>query len=388
MRSLPSAVLTVPLALATLLATACDRTAGATDHSSATAAAPPAPKVTVALPVVASVADYNDHTGRTEAPASVEIRPRASGHIVSVAFHEGDVVKKGDLLFVIDPRPYQAALARARAELASVRADLELARKNTARVDELFRMKAVAERDWDTQRAQLDQLAARRASADAAVETAALDLDYAYVRSPIAGRIGRALVTAGNLVGPETVSPLATVVSVDPLYVYVDVDEVHGLRLRSEGATVARIGFPGEDGYPHEAPIDFIDNRVDPATGTLKVRVVVQNHDGRLAHGVFARVRLSDGAAHDAVLISDRAVATDQDRRFVWVVGEDKKASYRAVRLGPLEGNLRVVRDGLAPTDRVVVRGLQRIRPGVEVDPDVVPMRSADGELAAGERAQ
>jgi membrane fusion protein, multidrug efflux system len=385
MRSLAPAVLTALLAL---LAAACDRTASATAQSSTQAASgPPAPKVTVALPVVASVADYNDHTGRTEAPASVEIRPRASGHITRVAFHEGDLVKKGELLFVIDPRPYEAALARAKAELGSVRADLELARKNTSRVDELFKMKAVAERDWDTQRAQLDQLAARRAGAEAAVQTAALDLDYAYVRSPIEGRIGRALVTAGNLVGPESVAPLATVVSVDPLYVYVDVDEVHGLRLRGDGASVARIGFPGEDGYPHEAPIDFIDNRVDPATGTLKVRVVVTNHDGRLAHGVFARVRLSDGAARDAVLVSDRAVATDQDRRFVWVIGGDGKAIYRPVKLGPLEGSLRVVRDGLGPTDRVVVRGLQRVRPGVVVAPEVVEMRAADAELATGEHS-
>jgi multidrug efflux system membrane fusion protein len=365
MRSLAPAVLTALLAL---LAAACDRTASATAQSSSQAASPqaasgpPAPKVTVALPVVASVADYNDHTGRTEAPASVEIRPRASGHITRVAFHEGDLVKKGELLFVIDPRPYEAALARAKAELGSVRADLELARKNTSRMDELFKMKAVAERDWDTQRAQLDQLAARRAGAEAAVQTAALDLDYAYVRSPIEGRIGRALVTAGNLVGPESVSPLATVVSVDPLYVYVDVDEVHGLRLRGDGASVARIGFPGEDGYPHEAPIDFIDNRVDPATGTLKVRVVVTNHDGRLAHGVFARVRLSDGAAHDAVLVSDRAVATDQDRRFVWVIGGDGKAIYRPARRARRPGPHRPRGRARAPARPPRCRGRARGR--------------------------
>jgi len=359
-------------------------------HASAASPGAPAslPRVTVAQPIVAKVAEYTEHTGRTEAPESVEIRPRATGHLERVVFHEGDLVRKGDLLFVVDPRPYQAALARAKAELERARVDHELSRKNTARAEELFKKEAIAARDWDIQVGELDQMAARQASAAAAVSSAELDLDYAYVRSPIAGRIGRALITPGNLVGPATPSPLTTVVSVDPLYVYIDVDEVRGQRLRTNGVGTARVGFPGEDGYPHEAPIDFIDNRVDPTTGTLKVRVVVQNRDGKLTHGLFARVRLTDGVAHDAVLVSDRAVATDQDRRFVWVVGADGKAGYRSVKLGPLDDGLRVVREGLTPADRVVVRGLQRIRPGAEVAVDVISMRAADGDLAAAEAAQ
>jgi len=246
----------------------------------------------------------------------------------------------------------------------------------------------IPQRDYDAQSAAVDQLAARRAAAAAAVSSAELDLDYAYVRSPIAGRIGRILITAGNIVGPSTASPLATVVSVDPLYVYIDVSEVEGLRLRGAGGGVARVGFPGEDGYPHEVPIDFIDNRVDPATGTLKVRAVVRNPDGRLSHGLFARVRLTDGAAREVLLVADRAIATDQDRRFVWVVGADGRARYHAVKLGPLEDGLRVVREGLSPSDRVVVRGLQRVRPGVEVTPELIAMRAVDSQSSPKETPQ
>jgi multidrug efflux system membrane fusion protein len=367
------AILSIPVAL--LAATGC--------RSQAASPTPgeQRPKVTVAQPVLASVADFSEHTGRTEAPESVEVRTRASGYLVRVAFKEGDLVKKGDLLFVVDPRPYQAALARAKADLESIRADLQLARSNAARAQRLYKDNAISQQGLEAQTSAVEQLAARRAAAEAAVSSAALDLDYAFVRSPISGRIGRALITVGNIVGPSTPSPLATVVSVNPLYVYVDVDEVRGQRLRQASASVAQLGFPGEEGYPHHAPIDFIDNRVDPATGTLRVRAVVDNVDGRLTHGLFARVRLSDGDAHQGLLVADRAVANDQDRRFVWVVGADGKAQRRPVKLGPVDGGLRVVREGLAPSDKVVVRGLQRLRPGVEVLPELVSMRQVDGEV-------
>jgi multidrug efflux system membrane fusion protein len=367
------AILSIPVAL--LATTGC--------RSQAASPTPgeQRPKVTVAQPVLASVADFSEHTGRTEAPESVEVRTRASGYLVRVAFKEGDLVKKGDLLFVVDPRPYQAALARAKADLESIRADLQLARSNAARAQRLYKDNAISQQGLEAQTSAVEQLAARRAAAEAAVSSAALDLDYAFVRSPISGRIGRALITVGNIVGPSTPSPLATVVSVNPLYVYVDLDEVRGQRLRQASASVAQLGFPGEEGYPRHAPIDFIDNRVDPATGTLRVRAVVDNADGRLTHGLFARVRLSDGDAHQGLLVADRAVANDQDRRFVWVVGADGKAQRRPVKLGPVDGGLRVVREGLAPSDKVVVRGLQRLRPGVEVLPELVSMRQVDGEV-------
>jgi RND family efflux transporter MFP subunit len=210
-------------------------------------------------------------------------------------------------------------------------------------------------------------------------------VEYAYVRSPISGRIGRMLITPGNLVGPSNPSPLATVVSIQPLYVYVDLEEFRALRLGRGPGAVAQVGFPGDDGYPRQAPIDFVDNRVDPATGTIKVRAVIDNTDGLLTPGLFARVRLGNGEAHPALLISDRAVANDQDRRFVWVLGKDGKAQHRPVKLGALDGGLRIVREGLSETDQVVVRGLQRLRPGTEVLSQVVSMRDADGALASVE---
>jgi len=371
--------------LASLLA-AFGLAAGCGDGGEAQASgagAPPPAVVTAAHPVAARVTEFSEYTGRTEAPESVEIRTRASGYLVRAAFREGDLVKKGDLLFTVDPKPYQAALARAKAELESARADYELARKNAARADKLWETRVIPESEWDAQGAAVEQMAARRKAAAAAVASAELDLDYATVRSPIAGRIGRRLVTPGNIVGPTMPSPLATVVSIDPLHVYIDVDEVRGLRLRGAARPTARLGFPGEEGYPREAPIDFIDNRVAPSTGTLRVRAAVPNPDGRLADGLFARVRLSEGEARDVVLISDRAVATDQDRRFVWVIGGDGKVAYRAVELGPLEGGLRVVRKGVSPADRVVVRGIQRVRPGVLVDAELVDMRAADRPAGA-----
>lgn len=343
------------------------------------------PRVTVAQPLQASVTDFSEHTGRAEAPQTVEIRARASGHLVKVAFREGELVKRGDLLFVVDPRPYQAAVDRARAELAGVRADAALARRNAARNEQLFKSDVISQQVWDAQKSSVEQLQAREGAAAAALSSAQLDLDYAFVHSPISGRIGRTLVTVGNLISPGLASPLATVVSVDPLYVYVDVDEVRAQQLRSASAPVAQVGFPGEEGHLHRAPIDFIDNRVDAATGTLKLRAVVANPDGKLTDGLFARVRLTDGSARDALLISDRAVGTDQDHRFVWVVGSDGKAVRRDVKLGPLEDGLRVVREGLRPDESVVVRGLQRIRPGVAVAAEQVSMRAVDGTAPRAE---
>jgi RND family efflux transporter MFP subunit len=333
--------------------------------------------VTVAQVVAATVTEFSEHSGHTEARSTVEIRARASGFLSRSAFREGDLVKKGQLLFEVDAKPYQAALAQAKAQLESVRVDHELARKNAMRADSLFKSNVISEQERDTQSAAFHQLSARADVASAALNSAELDLDYAFVRSPIDGRIGRMLVTPGNLVGPTMVSPLATVVSVDPLYVYVDVDETRAMRLPRTGSPVARVGFSGEEGYPHEATLDFLDNRVDPQTGMLKVRAVLKNPDGHWVHGLFARVQLPEDAAHQAVLIADLAVGTDQDRRFVWVVGQDGKVLHREVTLGPLTGGLRVVREGLTTADRVIVRGLQRVRPGVVVAPEVISMNDA-----------
>lgn len=343
--------------------------------------------VTVAQPVKASVTERSEHSGHTEAPSTVEIRARATGYLTRAAFREGDLVKKGQLLFEIDARPYQAALTRAKAELDSVRVDSELARKNAARGEQLFKSSVISEQEWDTRNAAFNQLSARANVASAAVNSAELDLDYAFVRSPIDGRIGRRLVTPGNLVGPTMATPLATVVSVDPLYVYVDVDEQRALRLSRTPGAVARVGFAGEDGYPHEASLDFLDNRVDPQTGMLKVRAILKNPDGRWMHGLFTRVQLPEDEARPVMLIADSAVATDQDRRFVWVVDAKGNAEHRELKLGPLEGGLRVVREGLSVDDKVIVRGLQRVRDGVPLALETVTMNeAANPDKLAGTR--
>jgi len=339
--------------------------------------ADPRPQVTVAQVTQSTVTEFSEHTGHTESPSTVEIRARATGYLTRAAFHEGDLVKKGELLFEVDAKPYQASLARAKAELASARVDVELARKNATRGEQLFQANVISEQDWDTRSATFHQLEARTQVASAAVNSAELDLDYAYVRSPIAGRIGRFLVTPGNLVGPSLPTPLTTVVSVDPLYVYVDVDETRALRLGRTPGAVARVGLSGEDGFPHEATLDFVDNRVDPQTGTMKVRAVLKNPDGRWVHGLFARVQLPEDSSHEAFLIADLAIATDQDRRFVWVVAADGKVEHRTIKIGPLNGGLRIVREGLTTADRIVVRGLQRVRPGAVVAAQAISMRDA-----------
>ena len=354
------------------------------EHESQAAERPARVPVTVARVTHATVTEYSEHTGHTEAPNAVEIRVRATGYLTRATFHEGDRVKKGDLLFEIDPKPYQAAQAQARAALDSAEVDRELSRKNAARATALFQASVISEEERDTRDASFHQLEARTEVAKAALASATLDLSYTSVRSPIDGRIGRILVTPGNLVGPSMASPLATVVSIDPLYVYVDVDETRALRLNGTG-TVAHVGLAGEDGCPHEARLDFLDNRVDPQTGMLKVRLTLPNPDGRWVHGLFARVELPESAAHDALLIADPALATDQDRRFVWVVGADGKVEPRRVKLGPLSGGLRVVREGLKASERVVVRGLQRVHPGALVAAQEIPMLEAlHSELAAG----
>lgn len=361
------------------LVAACDTRVERDAHAQV---APPAPKVTVALPITAPVGEWTEHTGRAEAVESVEIRSRATGHLQRVAFKDGDLVKQGDLLFVIDPRPYGAVVTRAQADLERARIDQDLAQREALRAEVLFKSNVISEHDRDTQSTALLQLAARTKVAGAAVASAQLDLDYTTVRAPISGRIGRTLVTPGNLVAPTSASPLATLVSVDPLYVYVDVEEATALRLGRSGtkgatsaeAPPAQVGFADEPDHPHAGAIDFIDNRVDPQTGTLKVRVVVKNTDGALTPGLYARVRLPAGPARDTVLIADRAIGTDQDRRYVYVVDRDDKVQYRMVKLGPLHDGLRVVREGLTASDRVVTVGLQRVRPGVHVAPELAPM--------------
>lgn len=332
-------------------------------HASEPAAGP---TVTVAQPVLKSIREWREYTGRAEAKDSVEIRSRAAGYLQRASFREGDRVKKGDLLFTIDARPFAASHARAKAELDGARAEAALAKLDAERSDKLWAGHAITDREHDVQKSQVTQRDAQAKRAEAMLQEAALDLEYSNVRAPIDGRVGRIQVTPGNLVGPSTPEPLTTLVSVDPLHVYVDVVEADALHMERSGR-VALVGFAGEDGYPHQATVDFVDNHVDPRAGTVKVRAVIHNPDGSLTPGLFARLRLAARDEHEVVLIDDAAIGTDQSHKFVYVVDADGKAQYRDVELGGLHDGLRIVHEGLTAADRIVTHGLQRVRPGEPV---------------------
>jgi multidrug efflux system membrane fusion protein len=338
-----------------------------------------APAVTVAKVLDKPLHQWQEFTGRLQAVNTVEVRPRVSGYIEHVAFTDGARVKKGQLLFQIDPRPFQDEVDRLTAEQSRAAAQLTLAKANFARAKKLIKRNA-------TSRQQYDQFAAAEASAKGALasvksslQAAQLNLEFTHVRAPIDGRVSRAVITAGNLVNSNDVLP--TVVSQDPIYVYFDVDEQTYLRYtalvkNSEGkdASWAFVGLVDETGYPHRGRLDFVNNQVDPDTGTIRARAVLANPSGRFTPGLFARVRLVAGPATDTVLIDGRAIGTDLNKRFVLVLKPDHRVAYRQVELGRQIGNLRVVRRGLERGDRIVVNGLQHVTPGRTVKPTRMAM--------------
>jgi multidrug efflux system membrane fusion protein len=334
------------------------------------------------------IVETQEFSGRLEAIERVEIRPRVPGYITAVQFSPGALVRKGQPLFTIDPRPYQAELARAEANANSARARAGLAKVELDRAERLLADRAIARREFDERSAGLKDLEAAARSAQAEVETARLNLGYTRVTSPIDGRVSKAEITVGNLVDQTAV--LTSVVSTDRIYASFDGDEDTYLRVRGRaqaGKPVeVKIGLANETGFPHEGKLEFVDNRLDTATGSVRMRATFANTDGTLVPGLFARVQLSGGsgggATSRALLIHDRAVATDQDRKYVFVVGKDNKAEYRPVTLGPAADGLRVVRKGLASGEKIVVGGLQRVRPGAPVAPKLVPM-DADPEAPA-----
>ena len=354
----------------------------------------PVPEVSVAEVLVRDVQRWDEFTGRVAAVESVELRPRVSGYVERLAYTEGQYVEKGDLLFVIDPRPYQAALARAKADLARARSEAQLARSQDARAQALVAARAISREESDTRHSAVAQAEAAARAAQAAVETAELDLEFTEVRSPIAGRTGRAMVTRGNLARADT-TLLTTVVSVDPMYVYFEGDEQAYLRYgasadggkRAELSRPVRVGLANEEGYPHEGTVDFIDNQIDAATGTIHARAVLQNADHALTPGLFARVQLGAGNQDAAMLIDDKAVLTDQDRKYVYVLGPDNKAQRKDIVPGRMVDGLRVVTSGLEPQDKVIVSGLQKVFfPGMPVQPKTVAMEPGkDGSVATGE---
>ena len=352
--------------------------------------APPPPQVSVAQVLEKRVKDWDEFTGRLQAVETVEIRPRVSGYIDKVAFTEGSLVKRGTLLFVIDPRPYQAEYDRAAADLKRFKTALDLGRIELVRVQRLKESGAVSEEELDERKSTVAQSEANVSGSQAALEAAALNLNFTKVASPIDGRVSRAEVTRGNLVtgGTNGGTLLSSVVSMDPIYIYFDADEQSYLRY----VTIARsgeqptshdagkpvqVGLANEEGFPHTGTVDFVDNQLNPQTGTIRARAVLQNKDGQFTPGLFARVQLLGSAEYSAILIDDRAVNTDQSQKYVLVLGANDQIEYRKVKLGRVVDGLRVVREGLKAGDVIVVNGAQRVHPGVTVTPQKVTMGAA-----------
>ena len=344
--------------------------------------------VSVSHPVERDVNDYADFTGRTAAVDSVELRARVWGYLDKVNFKEGAIVQKGDVLFEIDPRIYQAVLSQAEGSQAALQARLERLDADLARARRLVGTAAVSREDYDKVAGDRGEAAASTAALKAAVERAKLDLGYTKVIAPIGGRVSRYVVTVGNLVqaGDQAGGTLlTTIVSVDPMYASFDVDEHTALRVRQlvregksdsprEGGFPVSLGLANEEGYPHRGAINFLDNQVNPKTGTIRLRGVFPNKDQVLLPGLFAHVRTPIGRPHKALLITERALDTDQGQKILYVLNEKNEVVSRPVRLGALHDGLREIADGLKPGERVVVNGLQQVRPGVTVEPKLVDM--------------
>jgi len=346
------------------------------------AGAPPAPAVTVATPTVRTVTDWDEFVGRFEAIQQVQIRARVGGFVDSIDFKDGAFVKRGDLLYVIDPRPYTATLLQAQGQLADAKAKVDLAERELARAVELVRTNAVSEAAVDQRRQQSQAAQASVLQAEGALKRAELDVNFTNVTAPIAGRISRHLVSVGNLVqgGEAGATVLTSIVSMDPIHLYFDMDEATYLknnRLWHEGRRPSsrdtpnqvQIMLSGETKPSHEGSMDFVDNRLDIATGTLRGRAVVPNADLSILPGQFARIRVIGSAPYDALLLPDTAITNDQSRKVVFVVNKEDTVEMRPVTLGPLDQGLRVIREGLTKDDRVVVDGLQRARVGAKVTP-------------------
>jgi RND family efflux transporter MFP subunit len=367
---------------------------------------PPAPQVTIARVISRTVTDSETFSGRFDAVNHVDIRPRVSGYISSVNFTDGTVVQKGQVLFVIDPRPYQAAYQQAAADLDQARAQAELAKDEQIRAVNLFAAHAISKDEFDTRTANKRQSAANVEAAKAAADAAALNLTFTRVTAPITGRVSRAIVTTGNLVANGQ-TLLTTVVSLNPIYVEFNADEQAYLTFQKYAGNQGRgdapagtsigagsgslgnavyVGLADENGYPHAGHLVFMDNSLDSQTGTIYARALLSNPDGHFVPGLFARVKLIGNDHYAAVLINDSAIGTDQTMRYVLLVHSDNKVEYRPVQLGPLVDGLRVVRSGLKPGDTIVVNGLMRVRPGMQVNPQLIAMgerHGTDGTMVA-----
>ena len=373
-----------------ILLLAGDLLAGCGDKPPAVAAAPP--PVTVARPLQKKITEWDEYTGRFTAVNTVEIRARVSGYIDSIHFKDGQAVKQGDLLLVIDPRPYRLAVEQAKADVERANAKLEIASLDVQRATPSIQNQTLTGREFDTRKSAQRDATGQVASAEATLKQAALNLEWTEVRAPISGRISDRRVDPGNLVtGGSTGATLLTViVSEDPIHFIFDgseADFIHYLRLAAAGTRPSSrdvqnpvsVRLADETDYQHEGRMDFVDNAVNPKTGTIRGRAIFDNKDGLLTPGFFGRLRLF-GGEHDALLIPDTAIASDQSRKIVFTVADDGTVGTKLVELGPIVDGLRVIRSGLAPTDRIVIDGLQRARPGQKVKPE-------DGTIAPPARA-
>ncbi|KQW83049.1 efflux RND transporter periplasmic adaptor subunit [Brevundimonas sp. Root1279] len=334
---------------------------------------PPAPAVTVAVPLVREVQDWDEFTGRFVATNAVDVRARVGGYVQSVHFRDGDFVRRGQLLFTLDPRPAQAGLAAARAQLAQAQAQLNLARTELTRAETLLTSQAVSQAEVDTRRGAVQQGEASVAAANAAVRARQLDLEFTRVTAPIAGRVSDRRVDPGNLVGGGSsgADVLTTIMSSSPIHFVFDGSEAVLLKYQRQarqGAAPVQIRLQDESTFTRNGTLDFTDNAVDTASGVIRLRAIIPNGDGFLKPGMFGQARLAGAGTYQAMLVPDAAIATDQARRIVYVVAADGSVAPRPVQLGPLVDGLRVVRSGLRPTDRVIINGVQRIQaPGMKV---------------------
>jgi membrane fusion protein, multidrug efflux system len=351
---------------------------------------PPAPPlVTVAKPIVKNLVEHSDFTGRVAAIQYVEVRPRVGGYIIDIPFKEGDTVKKGDPLFLIDPRPYQAALDQAVGQLNLAQSAQHLAEENFKRAQDLIATKVSSKQDFDTALSNRNQANSKLVSAKADAEAAQLNLDFTRITAAVDGRVGRAQITVGNLVQADN-TMLTTIVSVDPIYVYADIDERNWLEYAKmvregklpsarTGEVPIDAGLGNEVGFPHTGIINFVDNQINVATGTLQIRGQFSNGNGALLPGMFVRVQIPISPPFDAVLITDEAIGSDQGRKYVYVVGADSKAERRNVTLGQTNDGLRIIREGLKPDESVVINGIIRVRPGIVVKAEQGTMTAQPG---------
>ncbi|GAQ29842.1 efflux RND transporter periplasmic adaptor subunit [Ralstonia insidiosa] len=374
---------TIAISAAAVLGVAAVGTYGLVSSAGASQqpAAPVATPVDVAPVVARNVAEWDEFSGRIEAVERVEIRPLVGGTVTAVHFKDGSIVKKGDPLFTIDPRPYAAEVARTQAALTAAKSRVAYTTSELDRAQKLVADNAIARREFEEKENAAREAQANLQGAAAALDAAKLNLEYTHIVAPVSGRVSRAEITVGNVVSSGGAAPvLTTLVSVSPMYVAFDADEQSYLRYSAKAAqgtkTPVYIGLANEDGYTRQGAIQSVDNRLDVRSGTIRVRATLDNADGRLTPGLYARVRMSTGAPHDAILISDKAIGTDQDKKFVLVVDAANKTSYRAVTVGASIDGLRVVKSGLKAGDRIVVNGIQRVRPGDAVAPNAVTMDS------------